>query len=292
MIINRRRAPSSKISSDKKTGGHSNEEEYAKLIFGNVIKGTQKGDVKDKLGRLHSVKSGKKWQVFLYSYSRISKSLHLKLLLSSLDAFSTNPEAYFADREKCIQYKESYIKKNGREACKLLTNDHVKNFLGKNIYIEAKELLTKSSFSICNKLKNNDLLRAFYNESFFNNNEVNFLSIKNNIENKQEIFKVFHKEDVLNTLTRLTFPAISKAGRVPEDFNVKGQKTLLRYSKQGKFKNIGELEIRNDGIRHYRQVRFNMYSKDVLGLLLNSISEKKIINNMSIYGKAINEFKI
>lgn len=292
MAINRRRSPSSKISSYKKLLGHKNEEKYAKLIYGNVVKGIQKGDVKDKFERLHSVKSGKKWQVFLYSYHRISKSLYLKILLSSLDAFSPKPEEYFADRIKCIEYKESYIKKNGREACKILTNDDTKKFLGKNIYIEAKELLSKSSYIICNQLKKDHFLRRFYDESFFNNNEVKFLSIKNEDKDEKEIFRVFHKEDVLDTLENLTFPAISKAGKVPEDFNVAGQKVLLRYNRQGKFKNIGELEIRNDSVKHYRQVRFNMYGKDVLSLLLKSINEKKTINGLSIYGRAINELEI
>ena len=63
--INRRRAPSSEISSQKKRSGHQTEIEYAELINGEVIKGTQKGDVKDRNGNLYSVKSGKKWQVFL-----------------------------------------------------------------------------------------------------------------------------------------------------------------------------------------------------------------------------------
>ena len=73
MTINRRRAPSSKISSEKKKSGHRNEVIFASLINGDIKKGTQKGDVEDESGALYSIKSGKKWQIFLYTLGRISK---------------------------------------------------------------------------------------------------------------------------------------------------------------------------------------------------------------------------
>ena len=65
MTINRRRAPSSSTSSEKKLGGHSREEIFAGYIGGSVINGTQKADVKDKSGNLYSVKSGKKFSTYL-----------------------------------------------------------------------------------------------------------------------------------------------------------------------------------------------------------------------------------
>ena len=71
MEINRRRSPSPQISRSKKLGGHKKEKEYANLIKGEIILGTKKGDVKDQEGKLHSVKSGKKWQLCLYSKKRI-----------------------------------------------------------------------------------------------------------------------------------------------------------------------------------------------------------------------------
>ena len=108
-MINRRRAPSSEISSEKKLGGHQRESDYAKLIGGNCLHGTQKGDVKDKQGNLHSVKSGKKWQVFLYGYSRISNSRYLNILRSCLDAFPEDYKQYVKDRHDCISYTKKYI---------------------------------------------------------------------------------------------------------------------------------------------------------------------------------------
>ena len=54
---------------------------------------------------------------------------------------------------------------------------------------------------------------------------------------------VFSKDDVLDTLSDRLFPEISKAGNVPEDYNVAAQKTLLCYLKaDGKPKNIVEIE--------------------------------------------------
>ena len=73
--------------------------------------------------------------------------------------------------------------------------------------------------------------------------------------------------------------------------NVEGQKILLRYRKNdGKIKNIVEIEIRNDSATHYRQVRFNMYSKDALYLLLfnvNKSSYKSYNDAIYTYYKAI-----
>lgn len=289
--INRRRAPSSLISSQKKLGGHHRERIYAKLIGGIVLLGTKKGDIKDINGKLHSVKSGKKWQVFLYGYGRISTGQHINILKPCLDAFPENYAQYLVDREKCIAYKELYVLNNGREAAKYLSNDDVAATLGANTYIEAKNKLEKATLSVRELLNDKDILRSFLDEAIFNNGEVAYLAIEDTISNKDRIFRVFSRDDVLNILSRRLYPAISTAGRVPEDFNVAGQKTLLRYEKvNGQHKNIVEIEIRNDSAIHYRQVRFNMYAKDALYLLLSELgplSEKVINNYLMVHGKAI-----
>ena len=145
MIINRRRAPSTATSSEKKLGGHSREEAFADFINGSVIKGTQKADVKDQLGNLYSVKSGKKWQIFLYSYNRISASNHLKILQDCLDCFTDDTERYFKDRVKCIAYKENYVQKYGKEKTKDLSNSIVEEALGLNEYISSKNKLREKT---------------------------------------------------------------------------------------------------------------------------------------------------
>ena len=85
------------------------------------------------------------------------------------------------------------------------------------------------------------------------------------------------------------FPAVSKAGRVPQDYNVEGQKTLLIYTTdKNRDKNIVEIEVRNDE-KHYRKLRFNMYSKDTLALLLHasaSLPVKQLCGGVLLYGRA------
>jgi len=292
MTINRRRAPSSEISSEKKLGGHEKEREYAGLIGGVVIKGTQKADIKDKNGKLHSVKSGKKWQVFLYAYNRIAASKYLNILLPCQDAFPEDVNQYFEDRTKCIGFKEKFMANHGRKATTRLSNDYVAKQLGANSYMESKNRLRESTTSVSNKLKDNNYLRNFLQEAMFNNDEVEFLAAQDTAYKNDGLFKVFAKQDVLNILCDKLSSAVSRAGGVPEDYNVAGQKTLLKYQNvKGKEKNIVEIEIRNDSIPKYRNVRFNMYSRDTLLLLLsNNLPSKPFGNEILVYGQAIEGF--
>ena len=290
MAINRRRAPSSKISREKKLLGHANENEYSQLINGKTIAGTKKSDVIDKHGFSHSVKSGKKWQIFLYGYDRISNSEHLKLLKPCLEAFPENADDYFTDREKCIEFKENYIKVNGRAKAKQLTNSEIEKNLASNKYINSKKKLAESTSQVCIALEDKENLRNFLAEALFNIDEVKFLVIREAGETKNNPYNVFLKEDVLDILTEKLFPAVSKAGLTPEDFNVAGQKTLLCYlNSKGKPKNLVEIEIRNDSKTHYKQVRFNMYSKDALSIFLTGLCHqpvKKVNSRVWIHGSA------
>lgn len=290
MAINRRRAPSSKISREKKLLGHANENEYSQLINGETVPGTKKSDVVDKNGFSHSVKSGKKWQIFLYGHERISKSKNLSLLLPCLDAFPIDAGEYFVDREKCIEFKENYIRKHGRTQAKQLHNSEIEKKLAANKYINSKKKLAETTKDVCRSLQDKKTLRSFLAEALFNNDEVKFLVIREAKETENNEYNVFLKEDVLDILTERLFPAVSKAGLTPEDFNVAGQKTLLCYTNsKGKSKNLVEIEIRNDSPTHYRQVRFNMYSKDTLDIFLTGLSHnpvKKISKRVWVHGRA------
>lgn len=285
MAINRRRAPNSDISREKKLGGHKNESAYAAIIGGSTISGTGKGDVKDRYGLLHSVKSGKKWQVFLYCYNRIEKSKYLSVLRSCLDAFTKDYGRYVGDRTKCIELKEYLVKEAGREAVSRMPNEVVKNKLGPNEYVEAKERLAEATKRVCRKLLDKAFLTKFLAEALFNGPEVSYLAVKDGAT-----FRVFSRIDVLRVLAAELSPANSRAGHIPEDYNVDGQKVLLRYSKYDKEKNIVEIEIRNDSEQHYRELRFNMYSKDFLALLLGenaALESMKHRDSVILYGKAI-----
>ena len=292
MTINRRRSPSSKISSEKKKAGHKNEVTFAKLIGGDVKKGTRKGDVLDRSGNLHSVKGGKKWQIFLYTLGRISKCLHLNILKQCIESFPDNYDQYLKDRISCISYKETFKEKNGNEAAKLLTNEDVTKNIGDNVYVNAKYLLKKETEIVSNLLQDKIVLKNFYKEAIFNNNEVNFFTIKDTHYKKDGLFKVFTKDDVLDVLTELTYPSNSAAGRVAIDFNVPGQKTLLRYKdSNGKYKNIVEIEVRNESKIKYRLLRFNMKSKDALYLLCK-LPSKKLNDKILTFGQANEKFTL
>jgi len=268
MSVKKRRAASSEVSREKKLGGHQNERDFADLIGGQRIIGTKKGDVVDPQGRKYSVKSGKKWQVFLYSYDRILQSNYLNVLTPCLEAFTTDAEKYFADRELCLQYKESYIAKHGREKAKTLKNEDIKKNFPNNEYIKSKDKLAQSTLIVCENLKSKSNRRKFLQEAIFNGAEVDFLAIKDDTFKRDGLYRVYERDEVLSILSSELSPGISNAGNVPEDYNVSGQKTLLRYkTSSGIEKNIVEIEIRNDSVQHFREVRFNMYSKDTLILL-------------------------
>jgi hypothetical protein len=292
MAINRRKASSSEVASQKKISGHIQETDYAQLISADTLSGTQKGDVRDQKGRLHSVKSGKKWQIFLYRPERIKSCTYLNVLLPCLDVFPKNYSTYEKDRVRCIEYKEKYVKDHGRSKAKLLKNEDVIHELGPNSYVTSKfELSTKTSL-VCSDLKDKVFLRNFLDESIFNSAEVSYLVVKDSTYLNDNFFKIFDRNDVLDVLVEKLTPEVSKAGHVPEDFNVEGQKTLLCYkNKNGKNKNIVEIEVRNDGPVHYRELRFNMYSRDALLLLLESDLRKvfkQIKQNVFAYGAAVN----
>lgn len=294
MTINRRRAPSSLVSSTKKLAGHANEVEFASFINGITMAGTGKTDVVDNSGLRYSVKSGKKWQIFLYSYDRINSSKTLRILKPCLDAFPEDYEKYRKDRELCIEFKEDYIRKNGRLKASNLGNEEVHKKLGSNSYIEAKLRLALETVKIKNILSDVNTRKKFLDEAIFNEEEVNFLSIKDEILLSDKKFKVFSKGDVLSILSGSIFPEVSQAGRVSEDFNVSGQKTLFCYMNNGKPKNIVEIEIRNDSQTHYRQVRFNMYSKDTLKLLYKGTQDlefKDLHQKVRYFGKAVSLLK-
>ena len=70
-------------------------------------------------------------------------------------------------------------------------------------------------------------------------------------------------------------------GQFPE------QKVLFKH--QGR--NVGELEMRNDRVRHYQQVRFNMNVPPAKVLLFNGISKQHAYSDrVWTYGEAIRTF--
>lgn len=292
--INRRRAPSSEISREKKLAGHKVEFVVSELIGGKVLKGTNKADFIDTKNNVYSIKSGKKWQIFLYSYDRIANSKYLKILKPSLDCFPTNYDSYLEDRETCISFKENYQSEYGNEKAKLLSNQTLKSILGNNSYMDSKKQLREVTPKIVDFLNDKENLKNFLNEAIFNIDEASFLIIQDNTYKKDNCLHVFSKQTVLSTLCRQIYGTISTAGSTAIDYNVPGQKVIFKYlKKNGKPKNIIEIEVRNDSKSKYKYIRFNMYSLDTLYLLIetnNAIHKKQIYENLIAYDSAIDCF--
>lgn len=294
MEINRRRAPSSEISREKKLSGHKVESLVAELIGGDVIKGTNKADFIDKNNNVYSIKSGKKWQIFLYSNDRIANSKHLKILKLCLDSFPNDYSSYLEDRTTCISYKENYQREYGNEKAKLLSNETLKSILGDNSYMDSKKKLREATPIVVDFLNDKVNMKNFLSEAIFNIDEASFLIIQDNTYRKDNCLHVFSKKTVLNTLCREIYGKTSTAGKVAIDYNVPGQKVIFQYLKDdGKPKNIIEIEVRNDSESKYKSIRFNMYSQDTLFLLIEKnidISRKQIHENLIAYENAIDCF--
>lgn len=86
----RKRAMSSEKASFVKLEGHRIERIYAGIIGGGTVKGTSKKDVRDKLGKIHSVKGAQlKWQIFLYGRNRFERDFGNlgKIFMKCIDSF-------------------------------------------------------------------------------------------------------------------------------------------------------------------------------------------------------------
>jgi hypothetical protein len=170
----------------------------------------------------------------------------------------------------------------GKAMAQKLTNNQVKKAIGRNVYVLSKQRLTLANDGVCEKLKNKELLRRFLDEAIFNAGEVAFLVVRDTHLLGDKVFKVFPRDVVLDIFTRVLAPSVSKAGSVAVDYNVPGQKVLLRYDNESNPVNVIEIEVRNDE-KHYRLIRCNMMSKYALALLLNGLGLRRS-DGVTLYG--------
>jgi hypothetical protein len=143
----------------------------------------------------------------------------------------------------------------------------------------AKKRLRKPMVALAQKMQENKRLRAFLNKSLFNGGEVDYLTVKENGK-----FHVFLNQDIIKTFgenLEVCNSIVHASGQTPE------QKVLFRY----KGVNLGELEMRNDSVIHYREVRFNMIKPKVMVLLFKKIPiAKKFNEKVFVYGNASKKF--
>lgn len=107
----RKKAMSSEKASFVKKEGHRIEKVYASWIGGKTISGTEKPDVIDKKGNIHSVKGAKlKWQMFLYVKRTFLENFNVygNLFADCIDCFPKDRADYLKDKMK---YKEKLKEK-------------------------------------------------------------------------------------------------------------------------------------------------------------------------------------
>lgn len=275
------RGSSSDQASKYKKKGHKDEELFSSLIEGQVISGTGKADVIDSSKNTYSVKGGaKKWQIFLYGENRFikDKGFHFSnignLFLDSLNSFPKKYSLYKSDKDKAKEELLNFYRLNKKKPSSV--EDYLQVIGDANEYLNSKILLMEVNKKIKEVLSEKDNLKKFLMKSIFDNENVNFWSIKDN-----EFFLVFDKEEAVQVLSSSLNADLSKqtTGR-PDDITLAGQKVLLKSKK-----NVIEIEVRNDSDKHYRQIRFNMIRQITIDILKNYFSEKERLNNRIIFYK-------
>lgn len=243
-----------------KTAGHANENDYAGLIGGTVSASdhTGKKDVVDNCHRMHSVKSGKKWQIFLYAKSRLEKNTILKGLGNGniakclIACINSQPESR-TDREA------------DREA--------------------AKAALQEPMRALRNAIDDHpDLTQSFFLKAMFEAGEVQYLAIlPSGIDQRtamlgEKIFHVFDAEEAVEEIcARIQIVNSTARNNTQTD----AQKVVFRTPRT-----IGEIEVRTDP-HNYRRVKMWMDSTRTLNLLRDAIPRERELNpQVLLYGKA------
>ena len=146
----------------------------------------------------------------------------------------------------------------------------------KSVY---KEKLQPHMIALAEKMKDKTRLRAFLSKSMFNGGEVDYLTVlegnKYHIFWGKQIVDVFSEElEVGNSIART-------------DNQMSFQKVIMKY----KGNNLAEIEMRNDSVVHYREIRFNMVKPKAMELIFDKITDFREFNNeVIVYGEAIKKF--
>lgn len=252
--IRKSRASSSEEARRYRQQGHDDAMRFALAIGLNEDyknDAKAKKDVIDPSGDAHSVKSGEK---------------KWQIFLYSLTRFKD--DAFFR-----VMNGMGHLLVNCIECFPNKYEDYVNN------KAEAKEKLREHMVALAEKLQDKDRLRAFISKSMFNGGEVNYLTVYNKGK-----FHVFWGREVERTMAENLTVENSKArqqGQFPE------QKVIFKFEGT----NLAELEMRNDSIVHFREIRFNMYKPKAMKLLFSKITVSQDYNNdVVLYGEAIKHF--
>lgn len=235
--------------------GHDDAFEFALAIgltsdYKNDV--VAKKDVIDKSGDAHSVKSGnKKWQLFLYGYSRFST-----------DDFFQTMNGIGQLLIKCI---ESFPKDY---------NDYEEN------KVQAKENCRIPMRELKNLLQEKRRVKTFINKSMFNGGEVNYLTVK-----QDGIFHVFLSKDVVEVFAENVIVENSQARSKNQ---VSEQKVIFKYDGKNlaelEMRNDSPIHYRQIRFNMLKP-RMMKLLFDRIG------PAKKLSDKVVVYGEAIKKFK-
>ena len=247
-IAHKKKSMSSEKASHVKKSGHKNEDDFVSIFEGaSKIKGTCKTDVRYKDYSFSLKKVCKRIQFALYNHNsdKWDDTIISKLCKACLEIY---PESY-------IEYLQT------KASCKYKLREKM---------IQLKEHLNKK-----------ENLKEYLEKMIFNNDEVNFLVMKDN-DNQC----IYFKDDVIDVLINNTSVQNSQAikeGDTPE------QKVIIKCkNNKEKFVNLIEIEVRNSGSDHYAEL-LCVCNRDKLFELLNQHigSSIEIKNNVILKGKSI-----
>lgn len=259
IMAHKKKAMTSEQARKVRQAGYDDAKKFAYLI--GLLSDYQndpqaKKDVIDLSGDAHSVKSGvKKWQIFLYSPSRFKKDTIFRRL-NGLGQLLLDCLNVFPNTFE--EYKQNKL--------------------------HYKSMLRQPMQKLKERLQNKETLKAFFEKSFFNAGEVSYLTIKYN-----DFFHVFRNDDVVKILTENIGVENSK-GEQKVIFKIENTnpKTVKRFPAI----TIGEIEMRNDSIMHFKEIKFWMSKDKTFELLKTNIfSVKKVKSKLFLYGKALKTFK-
>ena len=251
----KKKAMSSEKASVVKKAGHSNEDDFAALIGGVVVKGHTKPDVvKNDIG---------------FSLKKVCKRIQFALYSRNSTNWAQGSESAQICKDLLTIYPPTF-------------EEYKTNKQNTKQQLRTKMLLLKEHLAT-----NPENLREYLSLVMTNHGEVEYLVMRDR-DDKQYIFNA---NEAIDTIVKNAIVANSqsrKAGDTPE------QKTLITIpnQKESKYVNLMELETRNSSPGHYAEFLCVCNRDPLFDLLVKHITEEQVFKEkMVVRGSAINNFE-
>lgn len=244
-----------------KQSGHKNEHDFAKLIGGKIIQGTDKADVIDGRQMTHSVKAGAYWQIFLYGRERFINNTFFQqlgdvasIIVDCLDSYPANRADYIADK------------------------------------LSSKRRLQTHMRRLLDELSKPNIFSAFIDAALFDGGNADFLSLylgpAKDLANKKT-FHVFCRHEVVYALCDGLSIRNSKARNKTQ---MDDQKIIFHSIDHNS--NMGEIEDRHDSDLHYKQMKCRFKASMIYDILRARIPNRTQFKRQVLtYGKATSFMK-